>query len=68
MPHLLHLWRRLVDAVAGANVKRQTLCDLDDRTLADIGVHRCEIASIEAEAQRSARQRTRLRIVSREAC
>jgi uncharacterized protein YjiS (DUF1127 family) len=39
------------------------LADLDDRTLADIGVSRSEIASIEAEAH-SRRRPTRRRIVA----
>jgi uncharacterized protein YjiS (DUF1127 family) len=38
------------------------LADLDARTMADIGIDRSEIASIEAEA-RGATLRTRLRIV-----
>ena len=39
------------------------LRDLDDRTLADIGISRSEIASIEAEARGVSRQ-TRRRIVA----
>ena len=41
-----------------------TLHELDDRTLADIGLARSEIGSVEAEAQGRA-PRTRRRIVSR---
>jgi len=41
---------------------RDTLRELDDRALADIGVHRSEIASIEAEARRDPRCVTRRRV------
>ncbi len=44
-------------------VREDGLADLDDRALADIGVTRSEIESIEAEAH-SARRPTRLRIVA----
>jgi hypothetical protein len=62
------LGRRLAAAFACLRARfvapfgRDTLRDLDDRTLADIGVSRSEIPSIEAEAGRRA-LRTRLRIV-----
>ena len=58
---------RLVDAVRDAlrRLARHEpgLADLDDRALADIGVTRSEIASIEAEA-RSRDRPTRRRIVA----
>ena len=47
-----------------ARWRERGLADLDDRTLADIGIDRSEIASIEWEA-RGAAERTRLRIADR---
>lgn len=44
-------------------VRHQSLEQLDDRTLADLGVHRSEISSIEAESRRAASALTRQRIV-----
>ena len=43
---------------------RQSLHDLDDHALRDIGVQRSEIASIEAESRGHWAQATRLRIVA----
>ena len=43
---------------------RQSLRDLDDHALRDIGVHRSEITSIEAESRGHWAQATRLRIVA----
>ena len=45
---------------------RPSLHDLDDDTLRDIGVHRSEIGSIEAESRAGRGQATRLRIVARQ--
>ena len=45
---------------------RPSLHDLDDGTLRDIGVHRSEIGSIEAESRAGRGQATRLRIVARQ--
>lgn len=59
--------RRLAQAIASwwaRPAARASLADVDDRTLADLGVHRSEIGSIEAESQRLASQRTRLRLVA----
>ena len=67
MSTTLHTFaERFVDS-ARATLRRLTqhevgLDELDDRTLADIGVTRSEIASIEAEAHGTS-SRTRRRIV-----
>ena len=66
MSTFTHLADRLAaaigDVVHRANGGERGLADLDDRMLADLGVSRSEIASIEAEAH-GASPSTRLRIV-----
>lgn len=57
-------YRRAIDSCAAAwrRSNERALYQLDARTLADIGIHRSEIASIEAEATARV-PLTRLRIV-----
>ena len=65
-----HILRALASGLRTAIAQRQgraapsTLHDLDDRTLADIGLARSEIGSVEAEAHGET-PRTRRRIVAR---
>lgn len=65
-----HILRALASGLRAALAQRwvraapSTLHELDDRTLADIGLARSEIGSVEAEAQGQA-PRTRRRIVAR---
>ena len=67
--HALQRIRELIAALHKALAERRRLAsvgtslrEVDDRTLADLGVARCEITSIEAESRRCSAL-TRQRIV-----